>query len=441
MLDGLQDLVGSCDDAVVFVEAGFDDGVHDIAGTDLDGGDDGLVVDEAVDDGGHGFAFIDEWEVADADGEGVDGSSEDGLAGNSNDVLVASGLDIDVGGETGLDASTVGIEEYLDFVVLGAVAVVGVGEGNGADFAEEDFVGVGGCSDGGSLSDLDVSDGGFVDFGDHEHLGEVGDFEDDGAGVVHGSGHDDFADFGVEFGDDAVDGGGDGGVAEVIFGAGDVGGGGVEVMAHDKEVSAVGFEAFLGGSESGDEAIDFGLSGIDGGLADIAGCEELFLSFEVASGVGEVDLAGDDLGFGGFNSGFGDFDLSFLGGLSGLGLGELGFEVFAVEDNKDVVLFDGVALLFGEFGDSGGDAGADGDFLIGLDDTGSDDDFDKFAFECGFDADGSALGLGVGLFGVPPIASGGEGGEDGDRDDDGDDYLHSVTLVRTPDCTQRAVER
>ena len=59
VLEAFEDLVRAGDDQVAGVQAGLDDRVREVAGADGDGGDDGLVVDDAEDDGDGGLGRVD----------------------------------------------------------------------------------------------------------------------------------------------------------------------------------------------------------------------------------------------------------------------------------------------------------------------------------------------------------------------------------------------
>ena len=425
---------GAGDDLVAGFEPLGDDGVVGVAGADGHGGEGRFSVFDDVhrEAGGAAADLVGGGDALFAIGSAVvgqvgDGQADHGLVGHLDDVGEGRGLDLDRGAEAGADRVGQLVEADAGFEVRGVAAAqapapprdgvggVGGAERDALDGAFEDFVGVGGHADVGFLAGADAVDVGLVDARDHDQAREVGDLEQHGAGVVHGAGDGDLADFDVDAGDGAVDGRGEGGVGEVVLQPADLGLGRGDVELADVEAQHGGLQGgFVGGEARGGGAV--GLACVfEQALADVAAVVELGLTCEVALCAGQgragalqgAALAADA---GLVDREGGDQAVApLLGGV------ERGAEVFGVELNHRVAGGDGAAFGVRQRGDAGGDAGAEFDLGDGFELAGGGEGLGEVAGGDGGEVDLERPVVGRGETRGEQAAGDGEHGHKGEQ--------------------------
>ena len=278
------------------------------------------------------------------------------------------------------------------------------------DFAEEGLVLEGLDLDAGGLAEVDLADVGLVDLALDVDLVDVADGHDEGGGGAHDEdGADGVAEFDVAGEDDAVHGGGDGGVAELLFKLLERGLGLLYLGLGLVEFGVVygdlgdGFVAGVGGGEIFLLGVVEGLLGDYAVLGHLEGAVVGVLVHGQVGGFG-VDLVVLDGGGGGVGVGLGGGELGALGV-------DLGEDLDLVELGEDLALFDVGVDVGVEAGDDAGGLGFDFDLGDGLDLAGGDDGA----------GDVTAFGLGkLGGLDFCVVAAGGyrDAEDDGEDEDD-----------------------
>ena len=146
---------------------------------------------------------------------GLVGCEAEGFGGDAEGVVELKGVDGGVGGEAGLELEIIvggGDDDFVGDDVAGGGGLLA----DLCDTAVEGVVGEGVDGKADALAFAYVAYVGFVNVGDDAHLGEVLGYLEEGGGVEAGGYGLAFFDFFAE--DYAVDGAGDGGVAEVGLG-------------------------------------------------------------------------------------------------------------------------------------------------------------------------------------------------------------------------------
>ena len=291
--------------------------------------------------------------------------------GDGEDVLVLFENDFGVGGHVGLELAAGVVDGDANFEGGDVVFFDAEGSDLGDD-AAEGLVAEALDLDAGGLAEIDLADVGLVDLAlDVDLVGVAEGHDEGGGGAEDEDGADRVADFDVAGEDGAVDGGGDGGVAELLFkllerglGLGDLRVGLMELGGVDGDLRD-GAVAGVGGGEVLLLRVFEGLAGDDAGVGHVLGAVVGALVHGQVGGLGG-DLVVFDGGGGGAGVGLGGVELGFL-------RGDLVEDFLLVELGEDLTLVDVGVDVGVEAGDDAAGLGLDFDLGDGLDFAGGDD--------------------------------------------------------------------
>ena len=296
---------------------------------------------------------------------------DDGLFGDGEDALVLVEENFGVSCHVGFELAARVVDRDADFEG-GDVVFLDAEGGDTGNFAEEGLVLEGLNFDAGGLAEVDLADVGLVNLALDVDVLDVADGHDECSGGTHDeNGADGVAKLDVAGEDDAVHGGLDGGVAELLlellkggFGLGDLGLGLMEFGGVDGDLGD-GFVAGVGGEEVFLFGVVQGLLGDYAFRGHLPGTLVGVLVHGEVGGLG-VDLVVLDGRGGGTRVGLSRGELGLLSG-------DLGQNFDLVKLGEDLPLFDACVDVGVEAGDDARSLGLDLYLGDGLDLAGGDD--------------------------------------------------------------------